>query len=175
MAGRTGQQASNKPANDSADVSKPPAGFEALSFDIDAWFKCQAGNVIFGRIESAFWVENKRGRNQQLVYVIRLGAPCLAVTKDEPEPHEYPKGATIALRETHNLRPLREYVGKRGIVWCKPEKQKDIGGGQTLWTFDLRAKGEKSAFTIDQADALPNASERNAPNEAGIDDEDVPF
>lgn len=94
----------------------------------------------FGGEETA--VEDKKVRH---FYRLRLVAPCPVVFKDEnkDEISEIAKvGEIVCIGERHHLKLLQPLCEDGGeyLIAIRPNSRIAIGGGQTLWTFDVVKK-----------------------------------
>jgi len=85
------------------------------------------------------------GTKVRFYYLLRLVAPCPVsykdANKDTIEEVAEP-GEIVAIGERDKLRPLRELTEDGGVYVCaiKPHSRIKIGGGHTMWTFDIVKK-----------------------------------
>ena len=104
------------------------------------------------------------GTKVRFYYLLRLVSPCPVAYKDEnKEPVEEiaQPGEIVAIGERSKLLPLRGLCSDGGlyVIVIRPHSRIKIGGGHTMWTFDLLKKtlrapakltvmqsGEKSPF-----------------------------
>lgn len=85
------------------------------------------------------------GTKVRFYYLLRLLAPCPVAYKDENKDdveEEAQPGEVVAIGERDKLRPLRELSADGGIyaLVIKPHSRIKIGGGHTMWTFDIVKK-----------------------------------
>lgn len=78
-------------------------------------------------------------------YLLRLVAPCPVSYKDENKDEineEAQPGEIVAIGERHGLKPLADLCTDGGlyVVVIKPHSRVKIGGGHTMWTFDVVKK-----------------------------------
>ncbi len=85
------------------------------------------------------------GSKVRFYYLLRLISPCPVAYKDENkdavEEIAQP-GDIVAIGERNKLMPMRELCEDGGIyaIVIKPHSRIKIGGGHTMWTFDLVKK-----------------------------------
>lgn len=167
--------AATKPAAAAAS-SGPPKSFEEMGsapegFDredqpsLDGWYKPATGNGFYGRIVGNFQVEDKKSGKMRDVVIIKLAVPCKAqVDKKEAT---LDAGQFLGVSIRHKLMPLMEYVSNKGLAWVKALDQVNIGGGQTMWNFEINCKGTKAAPPV------PRRLSHDQASAAGADD--IPF
>jgi hypothetical protein len=85
------------------------------------------------------------GTKVRFYYLLRLISPCPVAYKDEnkEEIKEVAQpGDIVAIGERNKLKPLRALCEDGGlyVIVIKPHSRIKIGGGQTMWTFDLLKK-----------------------------------
>lgn len=85
------------------------------------------------------------GTKVRFYYLLRLVSPCPVAYKDEnkDDVEEVAQpGDIVAIGERDKLRPLRELCEDGGlyVIVVKPHSRIKIGGGHTMWTFDLVKK-----------------------------------
>lgn len=85
------------------------------------------------------------GTKVRFFYLLRLAAPCPVTYKDEDKEtiEEVAEvGEIVAIGERHHLRPLRDLCDDGGlyVLVIRPHSRVKIGGGQTMWTFDIVKK-----------------------------------
>jgi hypothetical protein len=85
------------------------------------------------------------GTKVRFFYLLRLAAPCPVTYKDEDKEtveETAEVGEIVAIGERHHLRPLRELCDDGGlyVLVIQPHSRIKIGGGQTMWTFNIVKK-----------------------------------
>lgn len=85
------------------------------------------------------------GTKVRFFYTLRLAAPCPVSYKDENKVtvREVAEvGEIVAIGERHHLRGLRELSEDGGlyVLVIQPHSRISIGGGQTMWTFNIVKK-----------------------------------
>ncbi len=85
------------------------------------------------------------GVKVRFYYLLRLISPCPVAYKDEnkDDVEEVAQpGEIVAIGERNKLMPMRELCEDGGIyaMVIKPHSRIKIGGGHTMWTFDLVKK-----------------------------------
>ncbi len=85
------------------------------------------------------------GTKVRFFYLLRLAAPCPVTYKNEDKEtiEEVAEvGEIVAIGERHHLRPLRELCEDGGlyVLVIQPHSRVKIGGGQTMWTFNIVKK-----------------------------------
>lgn len=147
-------------------------GFERVDIpEVDGWFKAEAGAFFYGRIISHFQIADDKKGTMRDIIVLKLGADCKStVQKGSKETQTMAKGGVLAVGITHKLKPLLEYVTNKGIVAAKALSKDSIGGGQTMWTYEINCKGEKAA---PPASAILTQAEGAAATGTKFDD--IPF
>ncbi len=85
------------------------------------------------------------GVKVRFYYLLRLISPCPVAYKDEnkDDVEEVAQpGDIVAIGERNKLMPMRELCEDGGIyaIVIKPHSRIKIGGGHTMWTFDLVKK-----------------------------------
>ena len=108
------------------------------------------GKAFAGALLSRQEIEDKPDKDTGEVkiryfYLLRLVAPCPVSYKDEnkDEVKEVAQaGEIVAIGERHGLKPLADLCNDGGlyIIAIKPHSRVKIGGGQTMWTFDVVKK-----------------------------------
>lgn len=89
--------------------------------------------------------ENADGVRVRYFYNVRLLTPCPVTVKDEngqsKEEMAQP-GEIISVGERHALKALKEMAedGGQYVVVIRPHSRIKIGGGHTMWTFDMAKK-----------------------------------
>lgn len=130
---------------------------------LDGWYKPAPGNGFYGRIVGNFQVEDKKTGRDRDVVIVQLAVACKAqVDKKEVT---LDAGQFLGVSIRHKLQPLMAYVANKGVAWVKALNQVDIGGGQSMWNFEIKCKGQKAA--------PPAARKLSHENAAGSDD--IPF
>lgn len=107
---------------------------------------------------------NADGAKVRYFYLLRLVSICPVAYKDEnkdPVEEIAQPGEIVAIGERSKLLPLRDLCEDGGlyVIVIKPHSRIKVGGGRTMWTFDLVKKtlrqpakltilnpGEKSPF-----------------------------
>lgn len=153
---------------------KPPEGFRDEGMpDLDAFVDLQACSrsktPVQGRIVGHLRIKNKAGGMRDVV-MVKTRAECFGKNKGDNEPTKFPAGSVLGLSITHKLRPVLNYVEKRGAVWLMPLNKVEIGSGRTVWNLDgPYCKGEKAELVIERAATRDGAAD-------DIDDiDDIPF
>jgi hypothetical protein len=85
------------------------------------------------------------GTKVRFFYLLRLAAPCPVTYKNEEKEtieETAEVGEIVAIGERHHLRPLRELCEDGGlyVLVIQPHSRIKIGGGQTMWTFNIVKK-----------------------------------
>ena len=85
------------------------------------------------------------GVKVRFYYLLRLISPCPVAYKDEnkDDVEEIAQpGEIVAIGERNKLMPMRELCEDGGVyaMVIKPHSRIKIGGGHTMWTFDLVKK-----------------------------------
>lgn len=85
------------------------------------------------------------GTKVRFYYLLRLVSPCPVAYKDENKndvEEVAQPGEIVAIGERDKLRPLRDLCEDGGlyVIVIKPHSRIKIGGGHTMWTFDLVKK-----------------------------------
>lgn len=85
------------------------------------------------------------GTKVRFYYLFRLVSSCPVSYKDENKDtitEEAQPGEIVALGERDKLKPLRDLCDDGGlyVIVVKPHSRIKIGGGHTMWTFDLVKK-----------------------------------
>lgn len=85
------------------------------------------------------------GVKVRFYYLLRLISPCPVAYKDEnkDDVEEVAQpGEIVAIGERNKLMPMRELCEDGGVyaMVIKPHSRIKIGGGHTMWTFDLVKK-----------------------------------
>lgn len=181
MAGQTEEVKKNAPAAAAAATGNGSAATKTRSFEdmsgedlgkdfdredqpsLDGWFKPVTGNGFYGRIVGNFQVEDKKSGKMRDVLIVQLAVACKAQVEKKEVTLDAGKFLGVSIR--HKLQPLMQYVSNKGVAWVKTLDNVDIGGGQTMWNFEIKCKGQKAA--------PPAPRQLNAANAAGGDD--IPF
>ena len=146
-------------------------GFERVDIpEVEGWFKATPGAFFYGRIVSYFQIEDKKNGKLRDILVLRLGADCKNAVLTSKQEGTVEKGGILAVGVTHKLKPLLEYVTSKGIVAARAVEKKSIGNAQTMWTYEINCKGEKSA-----PPATSILSQDEAANATGTKFDDIPF
>ncbi len=85
------------------------------------------------------------GTKVRFFYLLRLAAPCPVTYKNEEKEtieETAEVGEIVAIGERHHLRPLRDLCEDGGlyVLVIQPHSRIKIGGGQTMWTFNIVKK-----------------------------------
>lgn len=124
---------------------EPPKGLESVGNpDIDGWWNPKAGLVFHGQICGHFTIEDKKRNSTRDVVLVKLARPTLAVESGSETPVKLEAGAVLAVGISYKLREMLSYVEHKGQVWAKTLEKSNIGGGQTMWKYDLRMQGKKA-------------------------------
>lgn len=101
-------------------------------------------------------------------YVFKLTAPCLAVDgfDESGEAKDYPAGSEVLLNETVKLRGQLSRLLNPNVlieVEVKPLEKVKLGGGRTMWIYQIRAneksmKKRTAIHTLRQNNAVPVAA-----------------
>lgn len=159
------------PVDEFASLFAGDKGFERVDIpEVEGWFKASPGAFFYGRIVSYFQIEDKKNGKLRDILVLRLGADCKYAVLNTKQEGTVSKGGILAVGVTHKLKPLLEYVTHKGIVAAKAIEKKSIGSGQTMWTYEINCKGEKSA-----PPATSILSQDEASNATGTKFDDMPF
>ncbi len=126
------------------DMGSAPEGFDREDQpSLDGWFKPATGNGFYGRIVGNFQVEDKKSGQMRDVVIIKLAVGCKA--QQDKKEVTLDAGQFLGVSIRHKLQPLMEYVSNKGLAWVKTQDQVPIGGGQTMWNFEINCKGTKAA------------------------------
>lgn len=161
---------SNGESVDFAEM-KMPEGMERVDQpSLDGWYAPEVGNGFYGKLLSHFQVLDKKSGKMRDVVIVGLLADCQAVDAGTKQKTTLKRGQYLGVSVRHKLQPLMEYVTNKGVVFCKAKSKESIGGGQTMWNFELACKGVKAA---------PPAPRQLSHEEAGtggaVGDDDIPF
>lgn len=85
------------------------------------------------------------GTKVRYFYLLRLASPCPVTYKNEEKEtieETAEMGEIVAIGERHHLRALRDLCDDGGlyVLVIRPHSRVKIGGGQTMWTFDIVKK-----------------------------------
>lgn len=123
----------------------PPGGFTEESIELDGWYNPENSGVVHGQIVGTLTAPNMDGSRSDIL-LISLREPARAFQKDDTEGTILEKGQVIAVRVTHNLKPLLAYVANNGIVWFHSNGTKPLGKGKKVWKFKVFGRGRKAPF-----------------------------
>lgn len=150
------------------------AGWEKLTYDIDAWWIPEEGKIFKGQLVGHRLFNDDNG-GKRVVYLIRSAMGIKAKPVGEPDQTDMPAGSIIAFGESWELQKLRPYVAKRGLVMLKC-LGKDKRGKRSFWRYDVAVKGEKAPFELDEPQANNVASPTRRETESDLTDiDDLPF
>jgi hypothetical protein len=150
----------------------PPQTMERVDQpSVDGWYKPETGNGFYGKILSSFQVKDKKSGMMRDVVVVGLLVDCQAIDAESKKPVTLKRGQYLGVSVRHKLQPIMEYVTHKGTVYAKAIEQVSIGGGQTMWNFDLRCEGTKAAPPAPRQLAHDSAAKGGA----GGSDDDIPF
>lgn len=149
--GKNGNGDAAKADAGATTVAKAPVGLDDVNLSgferedqpsLDGWYKPEAGNGFYGKIVGSFQIEDKKTGKPRDIVIIALAVSVKAIVDKKEAQLEVGQFLGVSIR--HKLQPLLQYVTHKGVVHVKAIDQVDIGGGQTMWNFQIRAKGEKS-------------------------------
>ncbi len=141
--------------------AEPPKGLKEVGNpDIDGWWQPKAGLVFQGTVVGWFRITDKNQKERSIV-IVRLAKPTAAILDKQPIRLE--AGKHLAVGISYRLQELLSYIENHGEVWARALEKKDIGGGHSMWQYDLRARGTK---------APPPTAAMAA---QGADGDDIPF
>jgi len=145
--------------------------------DIEGFWVCEIGNPLVGRIRGWFSIFDRKTDRYRDVIVVETARECRVTVNKEPR--LAPKGSIVGLGVRYKLRDLMGYVDSEAAISVNPTGKKDIGGGQSMWIFDMRAKGTKGPPPVGSA-AAGGPERSGAPGDSrseseGIDLDDIPF
>lgn len=150
----------------------PPTSMDRVDQpSVDGWHKPEAGNGFYGKLLSSFQVKDKKSGVMRDVVVVGLLVDCEAIDAETKKPTMLKRGQYLGVSVRHKLQPIMEYVTNKGVVYAKATEQVSIGGGQSMWNFDLRCEGTKAAPPAPRQLAHDNAAKGGA----GGSDDDIPF
>ena len=139
------------------------------------------GNTIAGILTERRETINKKDGSTGFEYVVCLTMPSY-LSGDDGEPFEAPKGTFAKVPEKAGLKDLARYlpvIGAQGFesvceIVIRPLGKIPIGGGKTMWKFDVFAK---KLAAKDSPVTLLAAPTSQAPLGAGRDQADdvIPF
>lgn len=124
-------------------------GFEQTqSGGIRKWVELVPGRVLAGVLMSRQQVEDEEGA--KVSYSIRLVRPYLIKYKNEAGTkleEEAQPGEIVHLGERHTLTGLASWCDDGGLyaVAIRPHSKIPVGGGRTMWTFDIWRKVLRAA------------------------------
>lgn len=127
--------AEKKPAQAVADDEFGPSISEP---DIDAWYNPEFAPLIEGQIVGhKVLTEVEKGKKvKRDVVVMLLSKPC-QVKGQDGKPVTVEAGKFLGIGIRFKLIPLLEYVENKGIVRVVAIGKENIGGGHTMWKFDI--------------------------------------
>jgi hypothetical protein len=137
----------NPPAQ-SGNVA-PPAGYEEVSAARGApWYRPDSGAIVHGFLKG-----RHTKKDGSPYYQFELIEPTIAYRKPEGgqrgerEEVTVNKGEFINVDEKSQLEALQDLLrdGATWLVWLRAKEQIDIGGGKTVWVFDVKKKLAKAA------------------------------
>jgi hypothetical protein len=171
MADAKKQEEKSSPFMDEAPEGWNTAGTP----DIDGWWSpeykdgttTKRSPAVVGKVVGIIAVKDKKRGGTRSVSLIELVKPTIAIVEKKPKQLE--AGAVVGVGVRHKLQELALCVENHVAVFIKPEDKKEIGGGQTMWTFDFRYKGKLSEkpTTPLNAPATDDAEDKG--------DDDIPF
>lgn len=153
-----------------ADMKMPEGMERADQPSLDGWFAPEVGNGFYGKAISHFQIKDSKSEKMRDVVIVGLLADCEAVDAETKKKTTLKRGQYLGVSVRHKLQPIMEYVTNKGTIFCKTLSKESIGGGQTMWNFELGCKGVKAA---------PPAPRQLSHEEAGSGgaggDDDIPF
>lgn len=125
------------------EAPKPPKGFVMGGTpDIDGWYEPRINEVLYGQICGAIKIADEKSKSGfRDVVLVRLIEPIKAV--QDKTPVDLEAGQVVGVGIRHQLADMLYYVESRGKVWALAKEKVSIGGGQTMWKFDIAFDGEK--------------------------------
>ncbi len=150
-----------------ADMKPPPDMDRVDQPSLDGWYKPEVNNGFYGKLLGHFQVKDQKSGRMRDVVIVGLLADCEGVVNQKKVVLK--RGQYMGVSVRHKLMPLMEYVTNKGTVYARATEQVQIGGGQSMWNFDLRCTGIKAA------PPAPRQLSHDQAGSGGAGDDDIPF
>lgn len=143
-AGNTPKASSKSASKEETKKSKAPTGEgwnDETEADIEGWFKPEEGATIMGKLVGYIQIADKKKKEARDVAIIELAEDCEFCVVDKKKT-TLKKGQCVGVGLRAKISGVVLYKFGSGIYIEATEKI-DIGGGQTMWKFEWKGKGEK--------------------------------
>jgi len=137
---------------------KPPEGLSRVASDVSAFWDPSTGSPVYGVLAGAKDTRNKRGQIVR-IYMFELLAECTVKVRRDGElvTTTARAGEVVGVWGTAGLSELDQLGGCK--VWIFREGKKDIGNGQTMWSYDIQSAGQGKPLRVRQVKDAPTPSE----------------
>lgn len=159
---------------------EPPAGMDRVGLpSLDGWWDGEAKTPVHGKLLGEFRQKNKTGGFRWIAIIGLFSEANVTIGAGrEAKKTTLPRGKIVGVGVKHKLQDLLTYAPGTE-VWILPLEKKSIGGGQTMWEFDMRVKEGSKKKTRDELELM---RQRKPMEETGgqapasdESDDDIPF
>jgi hypothetical protein len=158
-----------------AKNDKPQRNYEDVSYDIEAWWNSEKGDVLEGKLVDFRDVETKFGA--KILYIVVTSEACRAVESgnDDAEAEEWDAGSNIGFLSSGGLNALKKL--RRGAqVRIEHTGERDVGRGNPMKTYRVQVDRSEPGKGLSYLDEEKRTNAQQAmPQEQFKSEDDIPF